>query len=372
MSQISDVRTPDSLVWGEQGAASATVQNLALTTWLAADDYGLSAIGGIDRWGLAELALGTDLAPGDSVTFDFPLTAPPVTTLTYSLPVTPTATAVLAELPLELVMSHGATPLAGGVVGGHVVLSRFPDLQPGTEGEWARTAVEECAGRVPTLVQGYADGLFHPSDPVTRDQMAVFMQRAMQLSRPAYNGGFSDVPADHWAARSIQALVNAGVVTGYADGTYRPNDALSRDQLAAFIARALAGSDVGVQAVAPVTFTDVPTTYWAWRYINYACASDVVQGYADNTYRPAELVNRAQMATFLYRAFLQPSGTAVWLTSSIGTMSHDKAYFSTTGAESGTGGAVAGADGTAFGLRPRHRGERRLCPHHQPGGRRAE
>ena len=313
VSQISDVRTPDSLVWGEQGAASATVQNLALTTWLAADDYGLSAIGGIDRWGLAELALGTDLAPGDSVTFDFPLTAPPVTTLVYSLPVTPTATAVLAELPLELVMSHGATPLAGGVVGGHVVLSRFPDLQPGTEGEWARTAVEECAGRVPTLVQGYADGLFHPTDPVTRDQMAVFMQRAMQLSRPAYNGGFSDVPADHWAARSIQALVNAGVVTGYADGTYRPNDALSRDQLAAFIARALAGSDVGVQAVAPVTFTDVPPTYWAWRYINYACASDVVQGYADNTYRPAELVNRAQMATFLYRAFLQPSGTAVVL-----------------------------------------------------------
>ncbi len=122
---------------------------------------------------------------------------------------------------------------------------------------------------------------------------------------------FSDVAAGYWATPSILACVNAGLVAGYTNGTYQPSVSVTRDQMAAYIARALAGGDANVPAYTGTPhFTDVPAGNWALKYVEYAYAQNVVQGYADGSYAPAGQLNRGQMAAFIARALVAPGGDA--------------------------------------------------------------
>ncbi len=114
-----------------------------------------------------------------------------------------------------------------------------------------------------------------------------------------------DVPWDQWAKTQIEACAAAGIVSGYDDGTYRPGLAVSRDQMAVFVARALAqGDDKVPEGPATPSFADVPTGYWAYRYVEYAKAQKVVEGYGDGSYGPLLPVDRGQMAVFMARAIV--------------------------------------------------------------------
>ena len=122
---------------------------------------------------------------------------------------------------------------------------------------------------------------------------------------------FSDVPTSNWAWAQIQACVKAGIVQGYSNGTYGPTGVVTRGQMAVFISRALAQGDSNVPA-GPATahFTDVPTDYWAYKYVSYAYANSIVQGYSDGTYAPEGNVTRDQMAVFIARSIVTPLGDA--------------------------------------------------------------
>jgi len=111
---------------------------------------------------------------------------------------------------------------------------------------------------------------------------------------------FLDVPADHWAVEAIEALVAANIVHGYDGDVYRPELPVSRGQMAVYISRALAGGDELVPpGASPPTFPDVDETHWSHRYVEYAYAAEVVQGYPDGLYWPDEPVDRGQMAVFV-------------------------------------------------------------------------
>jgi Tol biopolymer transport system component len=113
---------------------------------------------------------------------------------------------------------------------------------------------------------------------------------------------FSDVPKSQWAYCAINACAQAGIVHGYEDGTYQPGLVVTRDQMAAYISRALAGGEVPPGPAEPSFPADVPTTNWAYDYIEYAAAHGVVEGYDDTHYRPDLAVDRAQMAVYAARA----------------------------------------------------------------------
>lgn len=120
---------------------------------------------------------------------------------------------------------------------------------------------------------------------------------------------FPDVGRDHWAFDAVEACYEAGIVGGYDDGTYRPGVAVSRDQMAVFISRGLAGSDDAIPTGPPSpTFPDVPTDHWAYKWIEYAKSRNIVAGYPDHTYRPNLPVDRGQMAVFIARAMADPTG----------------------------------------------------------------
>jgi DNA-binding beta-propeller fold protein YncE len=124
---------------------------------------------------------------------------------------------------------------------------------------------------------------------------------------------FSDIARDFWAHDAIVACADAGIVAGYPDGAYHPEREVTRDQMAVYISRALAGGDGEVQVpsgVAEPTFGDVGEDHWAYRYVEYCAAAGVVQGYPDGGYHPDETVNRGQMAVYIARAVVSPTGDA--------------------------------------------------------------
>jgi hypothetical protein len=195
--------------------------------------------------------------------------------------------------------------------------SDFSDVTSSTaDPYWALWEIE--AAYAAGIVKGYSDGTYKPTDPVTRDQMAVYISRALaggDANVPAFTGtpSFSDVPADYWAFKYVEYAVSKAVVKGYSDGTYKPTDQVTRDQMSVFIARAIATPADGADLVnyappATPTFPDVSTTFWAYKYVEYIAQPSigVTNGYPDGDYHPEYICTRDQMAVYVARAFKLP------------------------------------------------------------------
>ena len=302
---------PAALVWDQAMDVSVTAENDgSLTppppaTWDST--YSIMSVQGItagaeaiDRWGVTSVSVAGPVPPTDPdlagmYTWDFTITAPPIATLEYALPIGPTSVAAAAALDCNWMFAKSDVLFTDlPAVENPITVTRFSDIAPGTAGAWAATYVQECAGRVPMIVGGYGGGIYGSTIQVTRDQMAVFMQRAMELDLETYLLGFTDVNAlrtpTFWAEEQIQACVDAGIVGGYGDGTYRPFVVVNRDAMAVFVARGMAGGDSNVPSgPSTATFPDVPVSpveHWAYKYVEYAVDNNVVGGYGDGTYRP--------------------------------------------------------------------------------------
>jgi PKD repeat protein len=166
------------------------------------------------------------------------------------------------------------------------------------------------------LVKGYPGDLYRPGLEVTRDQMAVYLARAIAGDDDAVPAGpavatFPDVGTDHWAYRYIEYLNAVGVAMGYPDGSYNPSEPVTRDQMAVYVARTIAVplGEVGLMTyAAPLepSFSDVLQDHWAYRYIEYVRERGVVQGYPDGGYHPKDVVTRDQMAVYVQRALQLP------------------------------------------------------------------
>lgn len=186
----------------------------------------------------------------------------------------------------------------------------FSDVSPTY---WAYLPIE--AANHAGIIQGYADSTFRPEQVVTRDQAAVFLARALaggdsKVPVGPATASFKDVSTTYWAFKYIEYVKVKGIISGYSDGTFRPTTNITRDQMAVFIARAIAGGDAKVPAGPTTpTFKDVPTNYWAYKYIEYLAKKGIISGYADGTFHPTENLTRAQAAAFMSKAFI-PSITA--------------------------------------------------------------
>jgi hypothetical protein len=163
------------------------------------------------------------------------------------------------------------------------------------------------AGAVPTWSNHNADY------EVARRQLADLIESRIR---------FADVSTNHWAFWEVDACAEAGIVAGYDDGLYHPELAVTRDQMAVYISRALAGGEGSVPEFggAP-TFPDVSEGFWALDHVEYAVAQNVVEGYQDGTYHPEYEVTRDQMAVYVARALVAPSGASSGPTSTWSTVS---------------------------------------------------
>ncbi len=187
--------------------------------------------------------------------------------------------------------------------------SGFADVPPSY---WAWSWIERL----------YLDGItagcatnplrYCPADPVTRDQMAVFLLRSLHgssYSPPAATGVFADVPANYWAAAWIEELYAEGITAGCSTSPllYCPGEPVTRDQMAVFLLRAAHGTGFTPPAATGI-FTDVPATYWAANWIEELYAEAVTGGCNASPlqYCPTAPVTRDQMAVFLIKMFSLP------------------------------------------------------------------
>jgi hypothetical protein len=115
---------------------------------------------------------------------------------------------------------------------------------------------------------------------------------------------FSDI-AGHWAEAWIEDLYDEGFTSGFPDGTFRPLNKVTRAEMAVFLLKAKHGSSYTPPAPAGGSFTDV-AGHWAEAWIEQLKAEGITSGYPDGTYRPNNTVTRAEMAVFLVNAFGLP------------------------------------------------------------------
>jgi hypothetical protein len=175
---------------------------------------------------------------------------------------------------------------------------------------WAHDYVMACVDA--GIVNGYPGDLYRPEVAVKRDQMAVYITRAVTGGMAVPEGPevptFTDVALDHWAYDSIEYAAANGIVEGYENDTYRPDLTLTRAEMAVFIARAVGGEDGydDLYEYTPPktpTFTDVGPSFWAYKHVEYTAEQGIVRGYTDGRYRPMSLCARDQMAIYIGRAF---------------------------------------------------------------------
>ena len=148
-------------------------------------------------------------------------------------------------------------------------------------------------------VQGYADGTVRPNTPVTRAQVATILFRLLDESvRKEYlteNNTFTDVAPNYWANTAISTMANMGVFKGRTADRFDPNAPITRGEFAAVCARF---DDSKVKTTE--TYSDI-NGYWAANEILRAAALGWVQGYQDGSYRPNNSITRAQVVTMINR-----------------------------------------------------------------------
>lgn len=163
---------------------------------------------------------------------------------------------------------------------------------------------------------GYADGTFGPECDMTRAEVTTMFARLLTEQIEAdktYSSTFNDVAKDCWAANYIGYMQQFGIVTGYEDGSFRPDAPVTRAEFAAIASR----FEKLTQGSA--SFTDVPDTHWAVRYINFAATRGWVTGYEDGSFKPEHSITRAEVAAVTCR-LLERSADQTYIRSHIGEL----------------------------------------------------
>jgi arabinogalactan endo-1,4-beta-galactosidase len=146
-----------------------------------------------------------------------------------------------------------------------------------------------------SYVNGYPDGTFRPSQAVTRAEMASILSRVAGDEDNAEAVSFSDGASFGWATDAIANVSSLGLMTGYEDGSFQPSKAITRAEMATIVARWL-----GLEGDASATFTDT-ADHWSAEYIALVADAGYMTGYSDGSFKPDQYLSRAEAVTIINR-----------------------------------------------------------------------
>ncbi|NQX64349.1 S-layer homology domain-containing protein [Paenibacillus qinlingensis] len=172
------------------------------------------------------------------------------------------------------------------------------------KGHWAKNEIELLASKL--VIKGTSDTAFEPNNHITRAEFAALLVRSLGLNEEGATR-FTDVPANSWFAGTAGASAKAGLIEGFEDGTFRPNERITREQMAVMITRAM--TFVGKSAVVDLKqldkFTDSKSlSAWSKDAVAEAVSAGIVNGVSATEFVPAAPATRAEAAVMLKR-FLQ-------------------------------------------------------------------
>ncbi|QRG68618.1 S-layer homology domain-containing protein [Brevibacillus choshinensis] len=151
-------------------------------------------------------------------------------------------------------------------------------------------------------ISGFPDGAFHPSDNITRAELASLIARHMGLVQDKGANPYPDLHATHWAANSVLQLSAAGILSGDLTGYFRPEQGVTRAEMAS-VAYKVKGLE---PAKLENTFSDTQG-HWASNIIEAVQKAGLMRGYEDGTFRPNQRLTRAEAITILNRLFARPA-----------------------------------------------------------------
>ncbi|AFY73060.1 putative S-layer protein [Synechococcus sp. PCC 7502] len=178
--------------------------------------------------------------------------------------------------------------------------SNFNDIR----GYWAEQYVTSLADR--SIIGGFPDGTFKPSADITRAQFAAIAVKAFNLSSSSNNSNFNDVSPNYWASSAISAVSNSGLVTGFPDGTFRPEDRITRAQALVILAKAL-GNRFSPNPNELNRYSDrdaVPD--WAADSVSKAASARIIANFPDSSrIAPNNLATRGEVAALIYQTIFR-------------------------------------------------------------------
>jgi uncharacterized repeat protein (TIGR02543 family) len=188
----------------------------------------------------------------------------------------------------------------------------MPDGKVSVEAEFVKTAATSFAD-VPAnayfadavkwavdkdVTNGLSDTMFGPYESCTRTQIVTFLWRAAGSPEPKTASSFTDVPVSAYYAKAVAWAIENGITNGMTETTFAPDATCTRGQIVTFLYRALKGTASG-----STNFTDVKSDTFYADAINWAVANNVTNGTSNTTFSPNADCTRAEIVTFLYRAY---------------------------------------------------------------------
>jgi len=175
-----------------------------------------------------------------------------------------------------------------------IELLRIPVLND-VSGHWAEADIQRLVQS--GVVNGYPDGSFKPDAPITRAEFTAMLVRAFKLTAET-GTSFADT-AGHWCEDAIGAAASLGVVEGYDSGTFGPDDPITREQLAVMLVRAM---ELDLVTGSTGFADDSSISEWARGFVAAAVEAGILAGYPDNTVRPQGTATRAECLTAVVNA----------------------------------------------------------------------
>ncbi len=163
------------------------------------------------------------------------------------------------------------------------------------EGHWAEHQVREWIDE--GLAEGYPDGTFRPDESVTRAEFVTWINRAFETPAAATGADFTDVPETAWFYDDVSAAVEAGITDGYPDGIFRPQAPITRQEAVLILARQL-----DLPAATGIEFLDIEEVAdWAREAVDAVSDAELITGYPDGTFGPQRPITRTETVIILDR-----------------------------------------------------------------------
>src|SRR5665647_3499744 len=163
-------------------------------------------------------------------------------------------------------------------------------------GHWAQTTIQSWTDN--NLIKGYPDGTFKPDNNITRAEFITLVNRAFEYTNTAPIS-FTDVNQNAWYASAIGVAVEAGYISGYPDGTMKPENPISREEVATIIMRI---KNLVANPAAVSVYTDASSITWSKGEVGAVTAAKIMQGYPDGSFMPSGLITRAKTIIALNNA----------------------------------------------------------------------
>ncbi|OPH50000.1 hypothetical protein BC351_36505 [Paenibacillus ferrarius] len=184
-----------------------------------------------------------------------------------------------------------------------------PDTKPtinfsDISGHWAEAIIKQAVSR--GIVGGYPDGTFKPGKTVTRAEFTVMLMNTLKPQGAGAALTFTDkAKIGSWAQTAVEQAVQAGMIKGYEDGTFRPDAVITRAEMAVMIGGALGQSTAANASTDFADDKDIPA--WAKASVSYVKQAGIVQGKSDNHFAPEDHATRAEAVTVLMNVLAQKS-----------------------------------------------------------------